>query len=316
MNDTIYPPKLTSEQVRLFILTPSIREGRTVGPLHQRAGETETAVEARVVPHLSLPLPASIRARSLHFWHPGPKPARSVRRKKQTPAPFCRHRPAPSRGKGRWRRRGNGGPRGGVHRRAELTGPSAGPLSPDKSLPRPQRPHAGVPSLPAHEGYLGVLLGQLLVLPLQLCRGHGPPARPGRAGRTTRHRTPTPSPDTLPGQLSHARPPARRRRASASPTSGFWGGRKAGWGRDEPGAGRRHDVAAPPRRAEHVCVPPRRRCLWDTGAILHFVPRWRPEIGKGRLKSGEEDDECPQRGRGTEERRGVVKTRGPEEETF
>lgn len=81
------------------------------------------------------------------------------------------------------------------------------------------------PYLPTHDGYLRVLLRQLLVLPLQLCGGHGLP-RPVQAWPPgLLSPAPHPQPHTCSwaglSQLLQL-----RRRASSS-TSGFPGGRKA-----------------------------------------------------------------------------------------
>lgn len=98
-----------------------------------------------------------------------------------------------------------------------------------KSLPRPAEASGPeTPVSPTHDGYLRVLLSQLLVLPLQLCGGHGlprpvqawPPGLPSPA--------PRPQPHTCSSRagLSQLLQHRRRRRASSSSTSGFPGGRE------------------------------------------------------------------------------------------
>lgn len=133
---------------------------------------------------------------------------------------------------------------------------------------------AGDPLLPDHDGYLRVLLSQLLVLPLQLSRGHGLPlpvqARPPRRLSLS----PAPKPRHAPGNgsgslclLGH-----RRRRRASSSTSGFAGWEEGGVG---PGAERlqragRRLASLPHPSHPNTCVRSVTGMpglyLWDHGA--------------------------------------------------
>lgn len=98
---------------------------------------------------------------------------------------------------------------GGGERRGALTWPLCNtPQSRQVKATRGLR--AGDPVIPTDNGYLRVLLSQLLVLPLQLCRGHGLP-RPVQA-RLPRPLSPAPRPQ--PQTSSRVR---LRQRLAASP---------------------------------------------------------------------------------------------------
>lgn len=263
--------------------------------------------------------PASTAGRRQDFWHPVPSPLVQLKGRIKllllpAEATRPRHRPAPSPGSCRWRL----GNRGQMRRRREVGCARVTP---------PRYPHsrqvkatggrrAGDPLIPAHDGYLRVLLSQLLVLPLQLCGGHGLP-RPVQA--------------RLPGPLSpasHPQPPTRsrvrlRQRLSAWPTPRllllllhF---------RVRPGAGRppeaepRLNVTAPPSRARAharaASLARRGSAPRTRGRHLDAWSKMATSNGDGESR-GEENDERTQNGRGTEERAAAAKSRRPEEETF
>lgn len=111
--------------------------------------------------------------------------------------------------------------------------------------------------------------------------------------------------------------------APPPPLPGSPGERKEEWGQgwsDHRGRGdvwhHRPTLPRPSTYARRIAGPPG-LCLW----LEQGAPSWRmaqdgdPEQGRRALK-GEENDKSPQNGRGTTERGGGAKNRGPEEETF
>lgn len=171
---------------------------------------------------------------------------------------------------------------------------------------------AGDPLIPAHDGYLRVLLSQLLVLPLQLCGGHGLP-RPVQA------RLPRPSATPPAPNPRHARVRlCQRLSASPPPPRLLLHFRvRPGAGR-LPGAGRRLTSPPHPPAPEHV---PRAVSLarlgsasGTGGAILTHGPRWRLRTGESR--EGKRMMRVHRMGGGPKRVAVVAKSGGPEEETF
>lgn len=184
-------------QINLFILTSFLWERRKLDPSHRRAGKIEEAAGKR----WSSPFPAppdQHQRRKPGFLTSLSMPASSVRRKNQTPAPSRRnaHRPDTARPHLLGTAGGSAvmvDTEGGGDRRGALACPlRLLPLSRQVAAKATRGRRTGDPLLPAYDGYLRVLLSQLLVLPLQLCRGHGLP-RPVQA-RLPRPLSPTPRP--------------------------------------------------------------------------------------------------------------------------
>lgn len=143
------------------------------------------------------------------------------------------------------------------------------------------------------------------------------PSGPGCPGRSAP--PPAPNPRHAPRLGSASACPLGHRRRASSSTSGFarWeeGGVGPGAGR-LPGAGQRLVATAPPSRAwARPCAASLERqgsASGTRGAILTHGPRWRPRMGKERIKKGREWWEPPEwaggrEGRGTEERGGGCK---------
>lgn len=227
------------------------------------------------------------------------KPASSMRRKNQTPAPSRRtaHRPDTARPHLLGTAGGSAvmvDTEGGDRRGALACPLRLLPLSGQVAAKATRGRRTGDPLLPAYDGYLRVLLSQLLVLPLQLCRGHGLP-RPVQA-RLPRPLSPTPrpQPQTRCRVWIHQLLPLCHRRRASSSTSGFAGWEEGGVGpgvERPPGAGRRLTSPPHPPAPEHVRAQDR----WPSwalplagagGAILTHGPRWRPRTGKESVKRG------------------------------
>lgn len=141
------------------------------------------------------------------------------------------------------------------------------------------------PCLPTHDGYLRVLLSQLLVLPLQLCGGHGLP-RPVQAWPPgLLSPAPRPQPHTCSwAGLSQL---LRLRRRASSSTSGFPGGRKAerSQGRGDH-RGRGDVLTSPPHPLvlQFTHVRPRRyACAVPLLGLWPGTPSWKSYQDGDRL---------------------------------